>query len=656
MRVRRVGVEAWVRGWRQPAARVVALGALALGVSAAAVLLLLWNLRRDTLAESRAAAVNLAMMTRVQTARVVQAVDLALADLRALAQTVLDDAPDNLAALLQTEAVQTRLLGGAQGLPLAKSFSVIDARGRMLAYAGPGQTSGAGFADRDYFRHFARGGDGLFISAPARSRVDGAWTVFLARRMTDTQGRFAGVVVAALPLTTFKVMLESLALPQDSGFTLVRADGVVLMHAPEVETAVGRPMPVARAWLAAVMAGGGTYDGTGAFDGVRRVVAVQPVPGYPLVVDIALSVDVALRPWRLHAVQILGGAGLILAGCALLLGTLRRLVSRLENSRVSLAFKHAELARASDRLRDSQARLEAQTALLQTTLETMDQGLMMVDAEGRVVVCNHQAVQMLELPEAMMRGAPMLAEVVAYQRARGEFASAGPDVRRMMDEVDALHRPTYERLRPNGMALEIRSVEVPGGGMVRTYTDVTQRRAAEERIRHVASHDPLTGLCNRARFGEALAGALEAAARGHHSLAVLYLDLDHFKQVNDSLGHAAGDMLLEEVARRMRASVRDSDIVARMGGDEFAIIQPNADRPDSTMALARRLLAQVAAPYAVLGGTAVVGVSIGIAWYPEDGLAAEELLRNADSALYAAKRGGRNTVRCHGQAEAVATS
>lgn len=139
------------------------------------------------------------------------------------------------------------------------------------------------------------------------------------------------------------------------------------------------------------------------------------------------------------------------------------------------------------------------------------------------------------------------------------------------------------------------------------------------------------------------------AEQEHHSLAVLYLDLDHFKQVNDRLGHAAGDALLADVAQRMRAAVREGDTVARLGGDEFAIIQPNADRPDSTMALARRLLARIAAPYAIDGAEAVVGVSIGIAWYPEDGLSADDLLRHADAALYAAKRGGRNAIRVYSQ-------
>ena len=350
--------------------------------------------------------------------------------------------------------------------------------------------------------------------------------------------------------------------------------------------------------------------------------------------------------WPLHAGRIALATLAMLGGGVALLRRVTGLVSRLDNSRASLAFRNAEITRASEQLAQSRARLEAQSALLHTTLETMDQGLMVVDAAQSVVICNHQAMEMLDLPAELMARRPAFAEVLAFQRSRDEFATADSAVRTLIDTRPLLDTPHYERRRPNGQVIEIRSTRLPDGGVVRTYTDITARRAAEDRIRHAAHHDALTQLCNRAMFGEQLEAALLAAQRDQHSLAVLYLDLDHFKQVNDQLGHAAGDLLLTEAARRMRTAVRETATVARMGGDEFAIIQPNADRPDSTMTVARRLLDRVAAPYDLHGSPAAIGVSIGIAFYPEDGLTAEDLLRHADAALYDAKRNGRNTARC----------
>lgn len=634
----------------QPAGRVGVVGSLLMLASAGAVGLFVWTLWRDTLADSGTQAANLAAMTSAQMARAVQAVDLVLQDIRALEQELQGAPRGDVADVLSSETVRTRLGGVGSGLPLAKSFAVIDAKGEMVAYAGPALPHGATFADRDYFRHFATGGTGLYISAPVRSRVDASWTIFLARPLLDSQARFAGVVLAGLPLTYFDDLLQGLVLPEGSTFTLLRDDGVMLMRQPQAGVVAGQRVAAESPWFRAAAAGGGTFDGTGQRDGVRRIMAVQKVPGYPLMVNIGVSRFAALRSWRLHAAQILAGSALIMGLCAMLLLMLRRIVSRLENSRASLAFRHAEIARASERLRESQERLEAQSGILRTTLETMDQGLMMVDSEGRVAVCNHQAMQMLELPESLMLERPLLADVIAFQRGRGEFAAAEPAVRRLIGEVPPTERPTYERMRPNGTVIEIRSVALEGGGMVRTYTDITQRRLAEDRVRHNANHDALTQLSNRVRFSERLGHALREAEENHHSLAVLYLDLDHFKAVNDRMGHGVGDLLLVEVARRMRVSVRDTDTVARMGGDEFAIIQPNADRPDSTMVLARRLLEQVSAPYVIQGQEAVIGVSIGVAWYPEDGLDAEELLRHADAALYAAKRGGRNAVCCYSAA------
>jgi diguanylate cyclase (GGDEF)-like protein len=171
------------------------------------------------------------------------------------------------------------------------------------------------------------------------------------------------------------------------------------------------------------------------------------------------------------------------------------------------------------------------------------------------------------------------------------------------------------------------------------------RKVTEERIRFAAHHDALTQLSNRLMFQERLTKALAAARSGEHGLALLCLDLDGFKSVNDTQGHEIGDRLLVAVAQRLRDNIRDGDTVARMGGDEFAIIQQHLSQPFAATTLAQRLLEAISKPFELGGRHSVIGVSIGIALYPQDGDSPDSLLRNADIALYQAKEAGRNTFR-----------
>lgn len=170
------------------------------------------------------------------------------------------------------------------------------------------------------------------------------------------------------------------------------------------------------------------------------------------------------------------------------------------------------------------------------------------------------------------------------------------------------------------------------------------RKVTEDRMRFLAHHDALTQLANRVMFQDRITRAVAAAARGEHGLALLYLDLDCFKQVNDTRGHAVGDRLLAAVAQRLSASVREGDTVARMGGDEFAIIQPHTDQPGGAISLAARVIEALAAPFEVDGQRILIGCSVGVAVHPADGATPDLLLRNADAALYRAKETGRN--RC----------
>jgi diguanylate cyclase (GGDEF)-like protein len=187
-----------------------------------------------------------------------------------------------------------------------------------------------------------------------------------------------------------------------------------------------------------------------------------------------------------------------------------------------------------------------------------------------------------------------------------------------------------------------------GDGVGVTMRDITDARHDAEQIRHQAAHDPLTGVANRAGFELAFTAAIADAQERGHVVALALLDLDDFKRINDNLGHAAGDHLLQVVATRLRACMRPSDTVARLGGDEFVLVMPNIRYPDGVVVVANKVIEQVVQPLRVDGHDIAVTVSIGISAFPNDGMDAASLLKSADLAMYRAKRAGRNGYVLHG--------
>jgi diguanylate cyclase (GGDEF)-like protein/PAS domain S-box-containing protein len=180
-------------------------------------------------------------------------------------------------------------------------------------------------------------------------------------------------------------------------------------------------------------------------------------------------------------------------------------------------------------------------------------------------------------------------------------------------------------------------------GVIGLVRDITERKAAEQQIEYQAYHDALTGLANRRLFQEHLSLALALAQRRERLVAALFLDVDHFKVVNDSLGHSVGDELLRAVARRLKACVREGDSVARVGGDEFTIVLQELTSREDAALVATKVLRAVSQPVEVSGHRLFTTTSIGVAVFPDDGDDAETLLKNADAALYEAKAQGRNT-------------
>jgi diguanylate cyclase (GGDEF)-like protein len=287
----------------------------------------------------------------------------------------------------------------------------------------------------------------------------------------------------------------------------------------------------------------------------------------------------------------------------------------------------------------------------QTAFEHMHQGILLVDREGMISLANRRAINLLGLPQEMMQDRPDYREILDIQWKSGEYGPNGrdisPELRRMiktaMSGRDLFgNLAVYERVRPNGTCIEVRTTPLPDGGLVRTYSDISERKRSEALIEHLARHDSLTGLANRRHFLDQLARNLGSRKSG---CCLLLLDLDRFKTINDTRGHQAGDSVLDAVARRLGSIADKKDTIARIGGDEFAIIRPGRDRT-SCVALAEEILECMSAAVSIGRDQFEIGASVGIAFAPFDASTTEDLFKCADLALYRAKRNGRNRYCC----------
>ena len=293
----------------------------------------------------------------------------------------------------------------------------------------------------------------------------------------------------------------------------------------------------------------------------------------------------------------------------------------------------------------SEAEISKQNDRLEGAINSMPQGICMFDAEQKLIISNRRYAEIYNLPPELTRVGTSLRTILERRVAVGnEFQLKEDFVESRLAAVAKGEAWYAVNDLHDGRIIAVSHQPLPNGCSLGMHEDISERRKAEAQIEFLAHHDALTRLPNRVRFREQMECALVPAARGE-ATAVLCIDLDHFKAVNDTLGHPVGDALLQAVADRIRSCVRPSDTVARLGGDEFAIVQVSVDQPMGSTALATRLIEKLSAPFDVRGHQVVISASIGIAIMPDDGDDPDSLLKNADMALYRAKEDGRGIHR-----------
>jgi len=319
------------------------------------------------------------------------------------------------------------------------------------------------------------------------------------------------------------------------------------------------------------------------------------------------------------------------------------LISLAFTSRIWMMRRYGyKLEMANDRVKEQNLRFDA-------ALNNMALGLLMYDSSGLLIASNQRFAELFGVPWEKWKASALSKTVPeTMQLAQDWSGVALRNQAQIIADLQAIlgnrkaRRIIFERTDEHTFSSLI--APIADGGFVVTFEDVTEQRRTEEKISHMAHYDALTDLPNRSLFYEKMSEFLIGAPQGR-SFAVFSLDLDHFKSVNDTLGHPIGDKLLQTVAARMRGSIRAADVAARLGGDEFAILQLALDHPEDATLLATRLIEAVSAPYLLDGHQVVVGTSIGIAIAPADGTAPDQLMKSADLALYRCKADGGNAYR-----------
>jgi len=466
--------------------RIIGLiGAAVVLITIAAAGLTVWDLRQEAIKSYQQEMRNLGVAFAEQTSRTVQAVDLALHEVEARILSEPVETAEQFEPPLASEDTHRFLADLVKNLPQADVISLIGANGNLVNTSRGWPVEAMDLSDRDYMEYVRSHTEAAtFFSEPNRNRTTGAWTVYLVRRIGGPHGELLGAVLAGVRSEYLEEFYKAITLHESGSVAVLRRDGTIFARYPHTENMMGKRMPSESPWYAAVaQGGGGIYRSPGYLDGITRVVSVHPLRDYPLVVDVTIAEEAALAHWRRQAILIgLGTLGAVL-GFVVLFRILATQFRQLQANRANLETKTSELERTADALRDSERHLTEKSRLFETTLEHMDQGILMIDADRTVPVCNRRAREILDLPGDLMAARPHFDDVLAHVAGQHEFDGIDDRIKALIRGEGCLDQPQiWERRRPNGRVVEFRHQPLPTGGAVRTFTDITARKTAEEQI------------------------------------------------------------------------------------------------------------------------------------------------------------------------------
>lgn len=529
----------------------------------------------------------------------------------------------------------------ARHLRVPVRISVTDADGHLLYADAAAELRapplGLALGDlRQFGIHREGTSDRLYISRPERSRLSAQWEVQFTRPIRDAGGRLKGVIAASIPPAYFLRFYDSIDLGPDATVSLMRLDGsvVALSSRADGNRHMGATIPDAPQTRDA--SASGAFRKISYLDRIDRFYAWHKLHEYGLVVTVGQATrDAAARFAQQR--EVLRSAGLVVSLVLALLGW-------------------ATIG-AADRRRRALKALAAAEARWKMALNAAGDGVWDCDVTTGLATLSPSAQRILdsEHPVISWFGEKGLAELVHPDELEAVRAALRAHVDGASPDYAMEHRL---RTRDGGWRwIEARGAVTERGErgeplrMVGTFSNIDARKQEEQRMRRMAHEDALTGLPNRVLLHDRMRQAILAADREGHKVGLVYFDLDHFKPVNDTHGHAAGDRLLRMVAQRLRAALRESDTLARVGGDEFAVLLPRCQQPKDAERVAATILARLEQPFEDGEHTLRISGSLGYALYPDcspgDGdaaAAAESLLHCADLAMYDAKAHGRNRI------------
>ncbi|MGB4062255.1 MAG: EAL domain-containing protein [Azonexus sp.] len=705
----------------------------------------LWSAYQEVWAEARSVAASQSELLEARFDATLRRIDMTLDE---LAERVPKDSLNTEAASRFRSDIEKKLERLQHAFPEIAGFRVVDADGNVLYLSGGGEY--VNLFDRSYFEMSrSEKGDAIVFSEVVKSRITGRDSFAVARAVRAADGRFLGLLSAAVEIDYFAQLFNRSRLGTSGAVAIRRSDNHALVfREPSVPTEINRPLATSHPVYQGIQAGQhqGVLEFTAQADGVKRVYGYRMLEHYPFYVLAGLSESDVMASWR-QRTFIVGVFGAALLGCLFVVlyelfrARQRELAAainlRRDGERLNAAQRIAQLGsweinlatmrvdcsdelyrifeiprvegaapydeflvqihpedratvdkmlkesvgrREPDSLKhrlempdgrikyvlecwetefgkdgqplrligtsqdiSTQHETEAQMQLLASAVQYSGEAILITDVHNNIITVN----------PAFTRLTGYSAEEAAGRNPR--FLSAGrttpEEYARMWEDITGngfWQGEIWDRRKDGGIYPKWISISVirdDEGKIlyhIAHFTDVSTERATEERLHHIAHHDVLTGLLNRLSLKGRMDQALASARRDGARVAVMFIDLDRFKVINDTLGHHIGDELLIEVAKRLRESVRDSDVVARLGGDEFVIMLSGVDHTSSVALVAEKLVASVGVSCQIGGFDLYTSPSIGIAIFPTDGCDGETLMKNADAAMYHAKAAGRN--------------